>query len=81
MIVRGALNGYRVRVVYADGRLYMVKSATNIVSLASEEPVQHQSDLWQFSTANGNVTVVARGCGSCGYRLGRLKVEDIVVSG
>lgn len=76
--VSGALRGNRARVLYLDGTLYVALAANNVKAVAASEP-EKQGDVWVAHTSDGgHVEFTRKGCPSCGWSLGRLKVDRLL---
>ena len=77
----GGVRGQRVRIVWADGTLHVVRSRDRIDRFETSEPVQ-EGENWRMSTPDGKTVFASRrGCSSCGYRLGGIAQADILAGG
>lgn len=75
--VLGAMRASRARVLWADGILYVVHSASRIEKLATSQPVL-EGQVWRAQSETGLVSFSRRGCPACGYKLGRIPVDQIL---
>lgn len=73
----GAVRGQRVRIVWSDGTLHVVRGRDQITRHVTSEPVQ-EGENWRMSTPDGKtVFATKRGC-SCGYNLGGVPQSNIL---
>lgn len=75
--VRGPMRAVKARVIYADGKLYVARGSQNVTSYEVAEPTKTDPRRSQFAAENG-LTFYRRGCGSCGYTLGRIPAADLI---
>lgn len=77
----GAIRGQRVRIVWSDGTLHVVRTRDQITRHQTSEPVQ-EGENWRMSTPDGKTVFATRkGCSTCGYRLGGIAQADILAGG
>jgi hypothetical protein len=73
------------RVVWAEGRLYVIRTPTDIVVFETDEP-KKRSGQWEAKVGEGFVRFMPPGCGSCRRRIesspiGRMSRQDIYAAG
>lgn len=83
--VQGLVSARDVRVVWADGHLYVCKTPTDITVLACEKP-KRMPGSWRTQVGEANVVFTPPGCGSCRRRvmaspIGQMSVDAIVSAG
>lgn len=66
----------RARVIYEDGRLYVVRSSTAVKWWATEEPVAAGHESW---TA-GPLKFTRKGCSTCGWQLKGLSKAQLILN-
>jgi hypothetical protein len=66
----------RARVIYEDGRLYVVRSSTAVRSWATSEPVSTGSETWMA----GQFKITRRGCSTCGWQLKGLSKAQLIIN-
>lgn len=77
--VRGPIRAVKARVIYADGKLYVARGSQDVTSFEVPEPTKTDPRRSQFAAEN-DLTFYRRGCGSCGYTLGRIPAEDLIAA-
>lgn len=76
--VSGAIRANRARVFYLGGRLYVVAAANNVKAIDTDEPIK-DGEVWKTHTADGHhIEFTRKGCPSCGWSLGRLKLDRLI---
>lgn len=75
--VMGAVRASRARVLWAEGTLYIVHTASRIEKVETAEPVL-EGQVWRAQSESGLISFTRRGCPSCGYRLGRIPTDQIL---
>lgn len=83
--VHGPMTARDVRVVWADGQLYVCKSPTDIAVFTSPEP-KKRAGMYQAEIGEGVLRFQPATCGSCRQRVmkspvGQMSVADIVAAG
>jgi hypothetical protein len=76
--VMGARRASRARVLWAEGTLYIVHTASRIEKVETAEPTREATGVWRAQSESGLISFTRRGCPSCGYRLGRIPLEQIL---
>ncbi|MBE3134534.1 MAG: hypothetical protein IMZ55_13775 [Acidobacteria bacterium] len=66
----------RARVIYEDGKLYVVRSSTAVKSFDVPEPVAAGAETW---TA-GPLKFTRRGCSTCGWQLKGLSRAQLILN-
>lgn len=79
VMVTGAVRASRARVLWSEGTLYVVHSASRIQKITTEEPVL-EGQVWRAQSESGLISFTRKGCPACGYQLGRIPVEQILAS-
>lgn len=83
--VHGVVTARDCRVVWTDGRLYVVRESGDVVSLECEVKPRRMGGGWQATLPTSIVTFSKAGCGTCVRRIkasagGQMTVEQIVAS-
>lgn len=83
--VHGAVTAKDCRVVWTEGKLYVVRTVADIVVLDSPEP-KKIGGAYKASTEQGDVRIQPPGCGSCRARvrasdIGQMSLEQITAAG
>ena len=66
----------RARVIWQDGRLYVVRSSTAVHAYVTEEPVKTGPESWKA----GRFTFTRRGCPTCGWQLKGLSRAQLILN-
>lgn len=80
----GFVQARNCRAVWTDGRLYIAKSPTDVVSFESEAPVKH-AGTYRVMIGDQALRMQLPGCGSCRARiekspLGKMTAAEIVAA-
>lgn len=81
----GAVSERNVRVVWTQGRIYIVSESGSVQSYACDKPTK-RSGTWQTRIGEAALSCMPAGCGSCRRRVmasvgGKMSLEQIVQAG
>lgn len=77
--VTGVVRASRARVLWSDGTLFIVHSASRIQKIETDQPVL-EGQVWRAQSEGGLISFTRKGCPACGYQLGRIPAEQILAS-
>lgn len=66
----------RARIIYEDGKLYVVRSSTAVAWFVTPEPVGTSVESW---TA-GEFRFTRKGCSTCGWQLKGLSKAQLILN-